>query len=98
MTEIAMKRAFFVLFFLATTGLVASAAGQAPAPKYKAPRTATGHPDLQGVWNFSTAAPMQRPAAFATKKVFTKEEFDARRSMMKNALGNLGKIAPVEDV
>jgi len=82
--------------FVAMAGVVASAQDQ--GAKYRAPRTSDGKPDLQGVWNFSTAVPMQRPAAFATKKMFTREELDARRSMVQNALGAIGKIAPVEDV
>ena len=28
-------------------------------------RTAWGHPDLQGVWDFRTITPMERPAALA---------------------------------
>ena len=29
---------------------------------YEVPRTEWGQPDLQGVWNFSSNVPMQRPA------------------------------------
>jgi len=28
---------------------------------YAVPRTEWGHPDLQGVWNFNSETPMQRP-------------------------------------
>ena len=33
-----------------------------------------GRPDLQGVWNFSTLTPMQRPAEHAGKQFLTDEE------------------------
>ena len=91
-----MKRPLTVLLFLTIAGVAASAQG--PAQKYRAPRPTAGHPDLQGVWNFTSGVPMQRPAAFATKKMFTREEFEARRNMVRTALSSLGKIAPVEDV
>ena len=36
--------------------------------------TPDGHPDLQGVWNFSTATPMERPADLAEQTTLTAEE------------------------
>ena len=38
------------------------------------PRTAWGQPDLQGVWDFRTITPMQRPADLAEKEFLTDEE------------------------
>ena len=38
------------------------------------PRTADGHPDLQGVWTNATLTPMERPAAFAGKATATDDE------------------------
>lgn len=57
--------------------LSSSVAGQSPrrpAPANALPRTADGHPDLQGVFDYATATPLQRPAAFANKSHFTEAE------------------------
>jgi hypothetical protein len=45
----------------------------APA-KRPVPRTPDGRPDLQGIWNFATATPLERPAQFADKAFLTAEE------------------------
>ena len=37
-------------------------------------RTADNHRDLQGVWDFGTITPLERPAEFAGKQVLTDEE------------------------
>jgi hypothetical protein len=85
-----------LLLFLALTTVAASAAGQ--DTKYRAPRTEDGKPDLQGVWNYSSAVPLQRPAAFAGKTVITKAEADAYRAKMQKALVGLTNLAPVEAI
>jgi len=43
----------------------------------RVPRTQDGRPDLQGVWNFATVTPLERPAAFAGKQLLTDEEIAA---------------------
>jgi hypothetical protein len=42
--------------------------------KWAAPRTPDGQPDLQGIWNFSTITPLERPAEFAGKPFLTDAE------------------------
>jgi hypothetical protein len=37
-------------------------------------RTPWGHPDLQGIWDYATITPMERPSEFAGKEVLTPEE------------------------
>ncbi len=37
----------------------------------KAPRTAWGAPDLQGVWNTNTAVPLERPSEYGTRAMMT---------------------------
>ena len=45
-----------------------------PAPEWTVPRTLDGHPDLQGYFTNPNFTPLERPAAFADKEFFTKEE------------------------
>ena len=49
------------------------------ADDYVAPRTQWGQPDLQGVWNFNSSTPMQRPERFGTQEFLTREEVEADR-------------------
>ncbi len=44
---------------------------------YDAPRTEYGQPDLQGVWNFSSSIPMQRPEQFGEQEFLTPEQIEA---------------------
>jgi hypothetical protein len=44
---------------------------------WKMPRTADGHPDLQGIWTNSTRTPLERTAAFAGKATLTDAEAKA---------------------
>ena len=46
----------------------------AAAQSASAPRTPWGQPDLQGVWDFRTITPLQRPEELADKEFFTEEE------------------------
>ena len=50
----------------------------APRPASGAmPRTADGHPDLQGVYDLATMTPLERPAAFGNQLTMTDQQ--ARR-------------------
>jgi len=84
-----------VLLLCLTTGLLPVAGQDAHS---RSPRTAHGRPDLQGVWNFSSGVTLQRPTAFAGKRLFTKEEFNSRRIRLFNAIAAAAKFAPVESV
>jgi len=49
------------------------------ADDYAAPRTEWGQPDLQGVWNFNSSTPMQRPERFGTQEFLTPAEVEQDR-------------------
>ena len=51
------------------------------AQDYESPRTEWDQPDLQGVWNWSSNVPMQRPSQYGERQFLTQEEVEefARR-------------------
>jgi hypothetical protein len=58
---------------VAAIGLAVPMAAQAPA-RWTLPRTADGHPDLQGTFDVATITPIERPAEFGNRLILTKEE------------------------
>ena len=53
----------------------AAAAGQDGASDaWQVPRTPDGRPDLQGVWDFRSLTPLERPEALADQDIFSAEE------------------------
>lgn len=66
----------------------------APAAKAEAPvkggpalKTPWGEPDLQGIWTDEYVTPLQRPARYAGKELFTDAERAALDAARANALG-----------
>jgi len=57
--------------------VVLSGSTLAQGDDFEVPRTQWGQPDLQGVWNFSSVIPMQRPAFFGDKQFLTDEDIAA---------------------
>jgi len=47
------------------------------AEDYITPRTEWGQPDLQGVWNFSSSVPMERPEHFGEREFLNEQEMAA---------------------
>jgi hypothetical protein len=65
------------LRFVAVLGLALALAPAAPSAQTRAkalPRTPDGHPDLQGIWDFRSATPLERPVRFAGREFMTPEE------------------------
>jgi hypothetical protein len=66
----------------AACSVSAQAATETPKD-WKAPRTADGHPDLQGVWTNATITPLEREARFGDRLSITEQE--ARAIEQENA-------------
>ena len=66
-----MSRRCLTVLFSVIVVIVLSAI---PAAAQTAPRTPWGQPDLQGVWDFRTITPLQRPEELADKEFLTDEE------------------------
>jgi hypothetical protein len=64
-----MKCRILILLLCFAT-LLGSAAGQTN----KAPLRPPSAPDIQGIWNFATITPLERPAELAGKEFFTAQE------------------------
>ena len=62
-----------------TTIPVAAQAPKSTAAAWKVPRTGDGQPDFQGVWNFSTITPLERPADLAGREFLTDAEIAERQ-------------------
>src|SRR5205823_3303392 len=62
------------LISLASVPVAGQTQAKAPAGKYTAPRTPDGKPDLQGVWDYRTATPLERPNGAADKEEYNDEE------------------------
>lgn len=49
------------------------------ADSFETPLTEWGQPDLQGVWNWVSSTPMQRPQSFGTREFLTEDELIQKR-------------------
>ena len=67
------------------------------ADVYVAPRTEWGQPDLQGVWNFSSNVPMQRPARFGAREFMTDDEIEQMRARLAAADAASDQAVPQRD-
>ena len=68
-----------LLLFVCTLFAPISLSFGQTADDYVAPRTEWGQPDLQGIWNFNSNTPMERPDRFGTQEFLTPEEAEQDR-------------------
>ena len=56
------------------------------APSYEPERTSWGTPKIEGLWDFRTLTPFERPAELADKAILTAEEAEVIRQKTIQAL------------
>ena len=66
----------------------AQSTAKTPAPPAAIPKTAWGHPSLEGIWLDEFDTPLERPAKYATREFFTDEE---RAAQDEERSGNAGR-------
>ncbi|MDP6413733.1 MAG: hypothetical protein QGG54_01615 [Gammaproteobacteria bacterium] len=81
-----------LLGFAATYSLALS------AQDYDVPRTEWDQADLQGVWNFSSNVPMQRPSRFGERQFLTEEEIAEAQARRAAADANSDAALPIGGV
>jgi hypothetical protein len=83
------------LAVLAATGLAAAtvaaqSGSTTSASGWKAPRTADGRPDLQGVWSNNSVTPMTRPPQWKDKASLTDAEVNELKSLVAQSVDQGG--------
>src|SRR5919108_6145476 len=72
-----MRSHLFALIVVVGCGVVVigqGGTGPKPASNWTPSRTPDGQFDLEGVWDYSTITPLERPSALGNKQTFTDEE------------------------
>ena len=90
-----MKTISSLILFVSSCLLTALVAA---ADAYQAPRTEWGKPDLQGVWNFSSNVPMQRPTRYGERQFLTDQEIEDVLARRAEADANSDSALPIEGV
>ena len=94
------RAARFAVVLLLVVPIAASA--QSDSRSSEVPRTPWGAPDLQGVWDFRSLTPIERPDDLGDKEILTAEEaaqfvesFPERRRAAQAAIGDPDVVAEI---
>ena len=87
-----------LLSFLIFTSAICLSAALSARNEYQAPRTEWGQPDLQGVWNFSSNVPMQRPVQYGIRQYLTPDEIEQIQARRAAADANSDSALAIEGV
>ena len=72
--RVAIVRVLAILMAFGSLAPVPGTAQPSSSAATSVPRTPDGRPDLQGVWDFGSVTPLQRPVALAGKEFLTAED------------------------
>jgi hypothetical protein len=90
-----------LIFAAAIPSLIPAAAGAQSATgtsgSFSAPKTPWGDPDLQGIWNFGTITPLERPTELGSRATLTAEEV-AKLNQQEAVRGDTRLADPKRDV
>jgi len=92
--EEAMRKQMFVTLCVAaaclavTTHPASAQKASRPTDESRVPRRVDGRPDLEGVWDFRSITPLQRPAELRDKAVLTAEEVATLEKRAASASGD----------
>ncbi len=76
MIQLKLRLSTALLASAIVCAITAFADSPAPATKWRAPRTADGHPDLQGTWTNATITPFERPEKYGERLILSEQEAD----------------------
>ena len=80
-----------ILSTVVLSGQTSARSSAGAGVKPQVPRTPDGKPDLQGIWDFRTVTPMERPPEFVNKPFLTEQEvaeYEQRITDDRNADSN----------
>ena len=83
--RVTVVRVVAILIALGSLMPVPVAAQQSSSAGTSVPRTLDGRPDLQGVWDFRTITPLERPTELGDKAVLTAEEATEELGIQKTS-------------
>ena len=80
-----------LLMLLSVLGSASTAVAQQKAEPLQ---TEWGHPDLEGVWNFSSDIPFQRPEEFGYREFLTPEEISTIQTRLSAEAAAGARVSP----
>ena len=89
-----MTQPFSLVVLLMLLSVLGSASTAVAQQTTEPLQTEWGHPDLEGVWNFSSDIPFQRPEEFGYREFLTPEEISTIQTRLSAEAAAGGRVSP----